>query len=121
VVPVGAGAGLLFFLFFGFIMLTAVGGLLIGVAAIISVATTPAEAFGPWWDNTKQIWILGLVLGYLIPFGTIVAGIAWFTGGRRGLAHGVAGRPFWSGPPRPAPIAGPPGYAPPPPGTWRPS
>jgi hypothetical protein len=119
--PVGAGAGVLFFLFFGFIMLTAIGSLVIGVAAIISVATTPAEAFGPWWDNTKQTWILGLVLGYLIPFGTIVGGIAWFAGGRRGVAHGVAGRPFWAGPPKPGPIAGPPGYAPPPPGTWRPS
>jgi hypothetical protein len=118
----GVGAGVVFFLFFGFIFLTVVGGLVIGLAAIISVATTPAEAFGPWWDNTKQTWILGVVLGYLIPFGTIVGGIAWFTGGRRGLSrNGVAGRPFWAGPPKPGPIAGPPGYGPPPSGTWRPS
>jgi hypothetical protein len=119
--PVGAGAGVLFFLFFGLIMLASVGGLVIGVVAIISVATTPAEAFGPWWDNTKQTWILGLVLGYLIPLGTIVGGIAWFTGGRRGLARGVAGRPFWAGPAKPVPLAAPPGYGPPPPSTWRPS
>jgi hypothetical protein len=117
------GAGVVFFLFFGFVMLTILGGLAIGVAAIISVATTPSERFGPWWDNTKQTWILGLVLGYLIPFGTIVGGIAWFTGGRRGLStSGSAGRPFWAGPPKPAPIAPPPGYGPPPPpGVWRPS
>jgi hypothetical protein len=121
-VPVGAGAGLLFFLFFGFVFLTAIGGLVIGVAAIINVATTPAERFGPWWDNTKQMWLIGIAVGYVIPLGTIIAGIAWFTGGRRGLStYGVAGRPFWAGPPKPAPIAGPPGYGPPPPSTWRPS
>jgi hypothetical protein len=118
----GAGVGV-FFLFFGFVMLTVVGGLVIGVAAVISVATTPSERFGPWWDNTKQMWLIGLVVGYLIPFGTIIAGITWFVGGRRGLSlTGTAGRPFWAGPPKPAPIAGPSGYAPPPPpGVWRPS
>jgi hypothetical protein len=124
----GAGIGVVaFFLFFGLAMLVTVGGLVVGVAAIISIATTPSERFGPWWDNTKQTWILGLVIGYLVPFGTIVGGIAWFTGGRRGLGStGTAGRPFWAGPHKPAPIGPPSGYGPPPPsgppppGVWRP-
>jgi hypothetical protein len=102
---VGAGA---FFALFTLIMIAAFAGLVMGVIALISVATTPAERFGPWWDNTKQIWIIGIAVGYVIPFGTIIAAIAWFTGGRRGLATtGTAGRPFWSGPAKPAPIAPP--------------
>jgi hypothetical protein len=120
----GAGAGLLFFLFFGFIILMTVGGLLLGVAAVISIATTPSERFGPWWDNTKQMWLIGLVVGYVIPFGTIIAAITWFASGRPGLSStGTAGRPFWAGPPKPAPLAPPPppGYGPPPPGVWGPS
>jgi hypothetical protein len=116
-----------FFLIFGFMMLMTIGGLIVGVVAVISIATTPSERFGPWWDNTKQVWLIGLVVGYLIPFGTIIAGTAWFTSGRPGLAAtGTVGRPFWAGPPKPAPIAPPPGYpppayAPPSPGVWRPS
>jgi hypothetical protein len=105
-----------FFAVFGVIMLATIGSLVIGVAAVISVATTPTERFGPWWDNTKQLWIIGLVVGYVIPFGTLIAGIAWFAGGRSGIATtGTAGRPFWAGPARPYPVGPPPGYGPPPP------
>jgi hypothetical protein len=110
------GVGMFFFVF-AFIALASVGGLLVGVIAIINIASTPAERFGPWWDNTKQTWIIGLAIGYVVPFGTIIGGIAWFTGGRRGLTTtGTAGRPFWAGVPKPAPIGPPPGYGPPPPG-----
>jgi hypothetical protein len=110
-----------FGLFFGFIMaiwLVAFGGLILTVAALISVARMPSEAFGPWWDNTKQLWVIGLAVSFVVPLGTLIAGIMWFTTGRAPLRAGypVAGRPFWAGPPKPPPAMAPPGwpgYAPP--------
>jgi hypothetical protein len=55
----------------------------------------------------------------VVPFGTLITGIMWFTTGRAPLraGHGVAGRPFWAGLPKPPPVMAPPGwpgYAPPP-------
>src|SRR4051794_8880924 len=98
----------------------AFGGLVVGVVALIDVARTPMERFGPWWDNTRQAWILGLAVSFLVPAGSLIAGILWFTGGRRGpRPTRGAGRPFWTGPPKPPPPWGPtpPGWAPP---TWAP-
>jgi hypothetical protein len=95
------------------------GGFIVGIVALIDVAQTPVERFGPWWDNTRQTWILGIALSFLLPVGPLVAGILWFSGGRRGLRTvGVAGRPFWAGAPKPPPPWGatPPGWAPPPAG-----
>src|SRR5471032_2275970 len=92
-----------------------------GIAALISVARKPAEAFGPWWDNTKQAWVIGLAVAFFVPFGSIVGGIHWFTSGKGPLRHGgtQAGRPFWSGSPKPPPYPPygypPPPYGPPPP------
>lgn len=105
-VPVG-GAFAAFFVLWLLLMLVALGGLAIGIAAIINVASTPFEAFGPWWDNTRQMWIVGLAVSFFIPVGPLIAGILWFTSGRRSLRdHGVAGRPFWAGAPRPQPPVG---------------
>jgi hypothetical protein len=86
-----------------------------GIAALISVARVPAERFGPWWDNTKQTWVLGLAVSFFVPFGSLIAGIMWFATGKGPLRHGsqMAGRPFWSGPPKPPPYIYPP-YNPPP-------
>lgn len=81
-----------------------------GIAALISIARKPAEAFGPWWDNTKQIWIIGIAVSFLVPLGSLISGIMWFTAGNGPLRHGLptAGRPFWSGPPKPPPYTYPP-------------
>jgi hypothetical protein len=100
------------------IWLLALGSLIVGVAAIISVASTPTEAFGPWWDNTRQTWLIGIVVSFLIPFGHLITGIMWFTSGREPLRKGLgyAGRPFWAGPSRPPPMGPPPGWGYPPPG-----
>jgi hypothetical protein len=88
------------------LMLVAVGGLIVGVSALVSVARLPAEAFGPWWDNTKSAWLLGIAVSFVLPFGTLVAGALWFGSGKRTLLQtGTAGRPFWTGPPRPPPAS----------------
>jgi len=90
------------------------GGLAVGVAALIDVARTPTERFGPWWDNTRQAWLIGIAVSFVVPFGPIISGIVWFTGGRSGLrTTGVAGRPFWGGAPKPPPPPWPPYWGPP--------
>jgi hypothetical protein len=112
-----------FSLFFGGMFLLVVVMYGSGIAALISIARKPAEAFGPWWDNTKQSWIIGIAVSFFVPFGPLIAGIMWFTGGKGPLRRGMpqAGRPFWSGPPKPPPPYGypqppynPPPYSPPP-------
>jgi hypothetical protein len=116
-VPGGFAA---FFVLWLVLVLVGFGGFVVGVIALINVATTPVERFGPWWDNTRQVWILGLAVAFVVPLGPLVAGISWFTTGRRGLHHGgVAGRPFWAGAPKPPPPA-PPAWGAPAPGAWPP-
>jgi hypothetical protein len=109
----------LFFVVWGAFMLAMLGGLVLGIAALISAAQLPAEAFGPWWDNQKTPWLLGLAISYLVPFGMLVCGYYWFRTGKRGYREtGLVGRPFWSGPPKPPPqpyYVGPPAPPPPPP------
>jgi hypothetical protein len=106
-----------FFFFFGAIWLVAGAMYIVGIAALISVARHPTQAFGPWWDNTKQTWIIGLAVAFFVPFGPLVAGISWFSSGKGPLRRGApqAGRPFWSGAPKPPPYPpyGYPGYPPP--------
>jgi hypothetical protein len=104
-----------FGLFFGVIALlwlAGFGGLIIGISALISVARTPTEAFGPWWDNTRQMWLIGIAVSFVIPVGSLITGIMWFSSGRGPLraGYGYAGRPFWSGPPKPPPSLPPPGW-----------
>jgi hypothetical protein len=103
-----AGPGLFFggfFALFFFIWVVAFASYGMGIAALISIARQPDDAFGPWWDNTKQSWIVGVVISFLLPFGTLVSGIAWFTAGKGPRRQGqyLLGRPFWSGPPKPMP------------------
>jgi hypothetical protein len=110
---------LLFFLVWGGMMLATFGGVALGIAAIVSAARLPDAAFGPWWDNLKSTWLIGLAVGFLVPFGSLVLGGYWFFSARRPLATtGLVARPFWSGPPKPPPPAWgppPPGWGPPPP------
>jgi hypothetical protein len=111
-----AGFGLFMLFWLGFFAVS-VGGLIVGIVALIDVAQTPVDRFGPWWDNTRQTWIIGIAVSFVVPAGSLIAGILWFSGGRRGVrAAGVAGRPFWAGPPKPPPAWGPtpPGWPAPP-------
>ena len=104
----GAGFGV-FLLFWLTLVILGFAGFLVGVIALIDVAQSPVERFGPWWDNTRQVWIIGIAVSFALPFGPLITGILWFTGGRRGLRSvGVAGRPFWAGAPKPGPPWGPP-------------
>ena len=94
----------LFFVVWGTFMLGMVGGLVVGLSALVSSARVPAEAFGPWWDNTKTAWLLGIAVSFMIPFGMLVSGIYWFRSGRRSFrATGAVARAFWIGPPKPPP------------------
>jgi hypothetical protein len=112
-VPGGFAA---FFVIWFVLVLVGFGGLVLGVAALINVATTPIERFGPWWDNTRQVWLIGIAVSFVLPLGPVIAGFVWFTTGRRGLRDsGVAGRPFWAGAPKPPPPPPPPGWGAPPP------
>lgn len=112
-----AGGVLLFGLFLVVwltLMLAAIGGMVVGISALVSISRLPPEAFGPWWDNTKTPWLLGVAVSFVIPFGLLVTGVLWFRSGRRTLVRtGVVGRPFWMGPPRPPPPPWPTGWGPP--------
>lgn len=89
------------------------GGMVCAAAALISISRTNADAFGPWWDNTKTPWLLGIAVGFVIPFGTLITGVYWFWKGRAPLATtGLVERPFWIGPPKPPPLQSPWGYPP---------
>ena len=101
---------ILFVVAYASFFLFAFGGMALALAALVSAARRPAEAFGPWWDNTKTAWMLGIAAGFLIPCGAVFTGGYWFFVGRVNLRRtGLASRPFWVGPPKPPP------YWPPPP------
>lgn len=111
-----------FLLIWGTFMLAMLGGMALVACALISAARIQPEAFGPWWDNTKTAWILGLALSFVVPFGTLVTGIYWFRTGRPAYRRsGAVCRPFWTGPPKPPPPYQPPPGYPPPPGYQPPS
>src|SRR5450432_1110883 len=119
----GIGFGIAFSAFFVgmFVLFAVVYG--VGIAALISIARTPDVLFGPWWDNTKQVWILGIAVSFFVPLGSLISGIMWFTTGKGPLRHGshTAGRPFWTGPPKPPPYMYlPPPYQPPDPPPYQP-
>jgi hypothetical protein len=103
------------FVIIGVVWLVGIASFVLGIAALISVARHPSEAFGPWWDNTRSTWLIGIAVSFVLPFGTLVTGIAWFKNGAMPLRRriGPAGRPFWSGPAKPYPPYGAPGYPPP--------
>ena len=113
--PAEAAFGIGFFLVWAFVMLLGFGGMALAIGAIVSASKLPAEAFGPWWDNLKTTWIVGIAVGFLLPCGAVAAGGYWFFSGRPAYQRtGVVGRPFWAGPPKPPPVYYPP--PPPPPG-----
>lgn len=94
------------------LLIALLGGYLAGIAALVDVARRPSGAFGPWWDNTKSAWTIGIAVAFSLPFGPLVVALLWFGGGRRPLRWGrYAGRPFWVGPPRPYPPPPPAGHA----------
>lgn len=98
----------LFFAVWGTFMLGMVGGLVVGLSALVSSARVPPDAFGPWWDNTKTAWLLGIAVSFMIPFGMLVSGTYWFRSGRRSFrTTGVVARPFWVGPSKPSPATPP--------------
>lgn len=97
----GVGA---FLLVWSLLMIGSFGGMICAVAALISISRTDVDAFGPWWDNIKTPWLLGVAVGFVVPFGALIAGVYWFWKGRAPLATtGLVARPFWVGPPKPAP------------------
>jgi len=88
--------------------------LVVHIWAIVDVSNARDEVFGPPWDNSKQAWLTGLAVAFMIPFGHLVAPILWWTQVRGPRKRGApVGRPFWmTGPP----VVGPPGaYGRPPP------
>ena len=85
------------------------------VYSLVEVSRAPEPAFGPPWDNCRNMWLLGLGVSVLIPVGALVTTILWWTQGHSALRHGApVPRPFWA--PRPSyPYAPPPPPVPPPP------
>ncbi len=119
---VGFGA---LFVVWAVVMAASIGGTICAIAALVSISRMHPDAFGPWWDNTKTTWTVGLAVSFLVPFGAVVVGIYWFWKGKEPLpATGMVARPFWAGPPKPMPMYPPVGYPPagayPPPGSYPP-
>jgi hypothetical protein len=98
---VGIGVGGLFLVWFLFIFALVLIPLGLTIYALVDVVRAPDAAFGPPWDNAKSMWSLGMALGLIIPAGTIVAPILYWTQVRPALRAGQpVPRPFWA--PRPA-------------------
>jgi hypothetical protein len=103
VVVVAAGVAFLI-IFFAILVGLVLLPLIIHIWAIIDISQTPDPMFGPPWDNTKQAWLIGLAVAFMIPGGHIVAPIIWWTQVRGPKQRGEAlGRPFWANAPRPPP------------------
>lgn len=98
------GFFVVWFLFVLLLVLVPVG---LTIYALVDVSRTPDPAFGPPWANGKNAWTLGLALAFVVPFGTIVGPVLWWTQGRAALRAGrPVPRPFWS----PAPAVPPPPF-----------
>lgn len=102
--------------FFAFVALLVVVPLVFWVVSLVEVLGAPEPAFGPPWDNGKNAWTLGLVVGMLIPAGALVATIVWWVQGHKALRAGQPiPRPFWSPSRQPYPYPHPPQLPPQPP------
>jgi hypothetical protein len=89
------------FLFVTFVMLLAVVPLVLAVVSLVEIGRAPDPAFGPPWDNCKNAWTIGVAVSFVVPLGTLVASIIWWTQGRPALRRGQrVPRPFWA--PKPA-------------------
>ncbi|HVF04328.1 MAG TPA: hypothetical protein VNA20_05780 [Frankiaceae bacterium] len=96
----------LFFLIF----LLSVVPLAFWIYSLVEVSRAPDAAFGPPWDNAKNMWLIGLAVSVVLPAGAIVTTVLWWTQGHGALRAGrPVPRPFWA--PKPA-YAPPPGYPP---------
>jgi hypothetical protein len=104
--------GTFMLVFFGILMLLVVVPLVIHIWAMVDVSQGRNEEFGPPWDNSKQAWLMGLAIGFFVPFGHIVAPILWWVQVRGPRKRGEqAGRPFWmQARPMPPGMYGQPGY-----------
>jgi hypothetical protein len=84
-----------------FVMVFALLPIAFTIYSLVDISRAPDAAFGPPWDNGKNAWTLGLAVAFVVPFGTIVGPVLWFTQGRKALREGrPVPRPFWS--PRPS-------------------
>lgn len=107
---VGLAFPLVFFSLMMLIVLVPTG---FWIYSLVEAVRAPDAAFGPPWDNAKNAWIIGLAVAFVLPAGTIVASIVWWTQGHKALRGGArVPRPFWA----PAPSYPPQPYPPQPPG-----
>jgi len=89
---------------FAFVFLLVLLPLIVHIWALVDISGTRDDVFGPPWDNTKQDWMLGLAIAFLIPMGHLIAPILWWTQVRGPKLRGEPpGRPFWASAPRPPP------------------
>jgi hypothetical protein len=103
------GLGAFVVIWIAFVMTVAVLPMAFTIFALIDVSRAPDAAFGPPWDNGKSAWLLGLALAFVVPCGTVVGPVLWFTQGRKPLREGrPVPRPFWSRPSVPYPYQGQP-------------
>ncbi len=99
-------AAVILLMVFVFVFALVLLPLAVHIWALVDLSQTRDEVFGPPWDNTKQDWITGLAIAFMIPMGHIVAPILWWTQVRGPKQRGERpGRPFWSSAPRPPPYA----------------
>jgi len=121
-----AVAQLFFFLLWAALMVLSIGSLVLHIVALVDVAKMQWWQFVPPGEPVKSSWLLGLGLGFVIPFGGIVTTVLWWRQVRNPKRAGLlAERPFWmssSAPPTyPYQVpGGPPGMPPPGPGPWGP-
>jgi len=88
--------GAFFLVWFLFVFAFALIPLGFTIYSLVEISRAPDAAFGPPWDNGKGAWTLGLALAFVIPLGTIVGPILWWTQGRNALRQGhQVPRPFW--------------------------
>lgn len=93
--------GVMPILFIVFVMLLVMLPFAFWLIALLDVSRAPEPAFGPPEDNCKNAWLIGLIVAVVLPAGTIVGAVLWWTQGRGPLRLGQpVPRPFWA--PRPA-------------------
>src|SRR5688572_29730971 len=93
---------LLFVVLWLVMMAASVALLVCFVLTVVEVARTPPWQFEWPGEPVKTSWLLGLAIGTVIPFGSLVTTIvAWrqVRGAKR--AGQLAGRPFWMAGPAP--------------------
>lgn len=86
-----------FALFFVLMMALVLVPLAFWIWSLVEVSRAPVQAFGPPWDNGKNAWLIGLAVAVVVPAGTIVGPILWWTQGHNALRAGqLVPKPFWA-------------------------